>query len=479
MSSPSLLNNPFSRRQLLARSANGFGALALSALLAERDYGAAAPDLASPLAARPGHHPARATSVIFLYMDGGPSQMDTFDPKPRLNREDGKPIHMPVPASQFTPAGSAGRVMGSPFRFNRHGQSGIDISELFPHVAGCADDLCVVRSMYSDFSEHGNANLFLHTGSARQGRPSMGAWVTYGLGSVCRDLPGFVVLKGGNIPTGGPANFDGGFLPALYSGSIFRDTTAPIANLQRSESRNDLQLGKLDLLRRLDRQVVNRLGPDDVLESSIANYELACRMQLSVPELLDLQGESPATRRLYGVDDETTHAFASQCLLARRLVERGVRFVEVTPPGIPGINRWDSHDKLQDAHSRLARAVDQPIAALLRDLKARGMLEQTLVVWGGEFGRTPIAQGAATGRDHNPYGFTMWLAGGGVRGGLIHGATDDYGYFAIQDKVHIHDLHATLLHLLGLDHKRLIYRFGGRDMRLTDVHGEVVHALLA
>ncbi len=275
-------NRPFTRRELLARSANGFGALALNALLAERDYGAVASDPASPLAARSSHYPARATNVIFLYMDGGPSQMDTFDPKPRLNRENGQVIRMPVPASQFTPAGSAGRVMGSPFRFNRYGQSGIDISELFPHVAGCADDLCVIRSMYSDFSEHGNANLFLHTGSARQGRPSMGAWVTYGLGSQCRDLPGFVVLKGGNIPTGGPANFHSGFLPAVYQGSIFHDTTAPIANLQRTESRDELQRGKQDLLRRLDHQMVDRLGPDDVLESAIANYELACRMQVSV-----------------------------------------------------------------------------------------------------------------------------------------------------------------------------------------------------
>ncbi len=464
----------WTRRQLLERSACGFGALALTALLAERDDAATA----DPLAPRPVHHRARADRVIFLFMDGGPSQVDTFDPKPRLKREDGEPIRMAVPPSQFIPFDGVGRVLGSPFRFRRHGQSGQAISEIFPHLAACSDELCVIRSMHSDFSEHANANLFLHTGFNQQGRPSIGAWVTYGLGSDCRDLPAYVVLKGGQVPAGGQDNFHSGFLPAIYQATIFRDTTSPVANLQRSEASAELQRGKLDLLRRLDRAVLGRLGPDDVVESAIANYELAFRMQAAVPELLDLRSESAATRRLYGLDDEATSAFGSQCLLARRLVERGVRFVEVTPPAVAGVNRWDHHQRLREGLTLMARAVDQPIAALLRDLKGRGLLERTLVVWGGEFGRTPVAQGTSGGRDHNPHGFTMWLAGGGARAGLAHGATDEYGFFAVEDKVHVHDLHATILHLLGLDHRRLTFRFGGRDMRLTDIHGEVIHALI-
>jgi hypothetical protein len=472
---------PLSRRQLLLRCANGFGAVALTTLLTERAFGSVLEPspAANPLAPRPAHHTARATRVIFLYMDGGPSQVDTFDPKPRLDREDGQPIQMKAPPTQFIPHDTVPKVMRSPWKFRRHGQSGTPVSDLFPHVAACVDDLCVVRSMVANFTEHANANLFLHTGFNQQGRPSVGAWVTYGLGSACQDLPGYVVLKGGQIPAGGPDNFHSGFLPPVYQGSIFRDTVAPVANLQRPEASEDLQRGKLELLGKLDQAVLGRLGPDDRIESAIANYELAFRMQAAVPELLDIRGESAATRRLYGVDEEATRAFGMQCLLARRLVERGVRFVEVTPPAVTGANRWDQHDKLSDGHAKMARATDQAVAALLKDLKARGLLEQTLVVWGGEFGRTPVAQGTSTGRDHSPYGFTMWLAGGGVKGGMVYGATDEYGFHAVENKVEIHDLHATILHLLGIDHKRLSYRFGGRDMRLTDVHGEVVHAILA
>jgi Protein of unknown function (DUF1501) len=472
---------PLSRRQALLRCANGFGAVALTALMTDRAYGQRLEPspAAQPLAPRPGHYPAKADSVIFLYMDGGPSQVDTFDPKPRLDREHGQPIGMKAPPTQFIPHDAVPKVMRSPWEFRRHGQSGIPVSDLFPHVAGCVDDLCVVRSMVANFTEHANANLFLHTGFNQQGRPSLGAWVTYGLGSACQDLPGFVVLKGGFIPAGGPDNFHSGFLPAVYQGSVFRDAVAPVANLRRPEASADLQRGKLDLLGKLDRTVLGRLGNDDRVEAAVANYELAFRMQAAVPDLLDVRGESEATRRLYGLDDEATRAYGTQCLLARRLVERGVRFVELTPPAVAGANRWDQHDKLKDGHAKMARATDQPVAALLTDLKTRGLLERTLVVWGGEFGRTPVAQGTSGGRDHSPYGFTMWLAGGGVKGGTAYGATDEYGFHAIENKVEIHDLHATILHLLGIDHKRLTYRFGGRDMRLTDVHGEVVRDILA
>jgi hypothetical protein len=469
---------PPSRREMLLRCANGFGAVALAALMNDPAYGAAPPRASGPLTPRCGHHPAKATSVIFLYMDGGPSQVDTFDPKPRLDREDGQPIKMKAPPTQFIPHDTAPKVLRSPWKFGRHGQSGTPVSDLFPHVAKCVDELCVVRSMVANFTEHANANLFLHTGFNQQGRPSVGSWVTYGLGSECQDLPGYIVLRGGQIPAGGPDNFRAGFLPAVYQGSIFRDPRAPVANLQRPEASDALQRGKLDLLRKLDRSVLGRLGHDDRVESAIANYELAFRMQAAVPELLDLSRESAATRRLYGVDDDVTRAFGTQCLLARRLVERGVRFVELTPPAVTGANRWDQHDRIKEGHEKMARATDQPVAALLRDLKARGLLERTLVVWGGEFGRTPVAQGTSRGRDHSPYGFSMWLAGGGVKGGAVYGATDEYGFHAVENKVEVHDLHATMLHLLGIDHKRLTYRFGGRDMRLTDVHGEVVKGIL-
>jgi hypothetical protein len=457
---------------MLLRCANGFGAVALAALWAEEGRAAAR-------RAEGPHHRPRARNVIFLYMDGGPSQVDTFDPKPRLDREDGQPIRMKAPPTQFIPGDSAPKVLRSPWPFRRHGKSGTPVSDLFPHVAGCVDELCVVRSMVANFTEHANANLFLHTGFNQQGRPSLGSWVSYGLGSEGKDLPGYIVLKGGRVPAGGPDNFGSGFLPAVHQGSLFRDTRAPVANLERHEASAELQRGKLELLRKLDRSVLGRLGHDDRVESAIANYELAFRMQSAVPDLLDLGKESAATRRLYGLDEEQTRAFGTQCLLARRLVERGVRFVELTPPAVPGANRWDQHDRLKEGHGKMALATDRPVAALLKDLKARGLLEQTLVVWAGEFGRTPVAQRSSQGRDHSPYGFSIWLAGGGIRGGMVYGATDEYGFHAVENRVEVHDLHATLLHLLGIDHKRLTYRFGGRDMRLTDVHGEVVRGILA
>jgi hypothetical protein len=331
--------------------------------------------------------------------------------------------------------------------------------------------------MVSIFSEHTNANYFLHSGHGQQGRPSMGAWVTYGLGSVCQNLPGFIVLNSGMIPPGGLDCFNSGFLPASFQGSLFRKGAKPVADLQRTEATPRLQKGKLALLRKLDQGVLGRLGADDKLESAIANYELAFRMQTAVPDLMDLTGEPAKTRALYGLDDPPTAIFGHQCLVARRLVERGVRFIELLCPHVGG-DRWDQHSNLKDGHQKNALAVDRPIGGLLRDLKARGLLDATLVFWGGEFGRTPMAQGS-DGRDHNPYGFTVWLAGGGVKGGTIYGATDDYGYHVVENKVEIYDLHATMLHLLGIDHKKLTYRFGGRDMRLTDVHGEVVTTILA
>jgi hypothetical protein len=459
---------PRTRRDVLRQAAHGFGAVALAALWHEqgRALGGDPAALASGL-----HHPPRARQVIVLFMDGGPSQVDSFDPKPRLDRDHGKPVPFQTALTQFN---NDGTLLRSPWTFQPHGQCGTPVSSLFPHIAGCVDDLAVVRSMVSEFSEHTSANYFMHTGFGLQGRPSHGAWVTYGLGSPSRDLPGFVVLNSGQIPPGGLDCFTSGFLAPQYQGSIFRAGDPPVANIQPAPA----QARKLDLLRALDRESLAHLGSTPALESAIANDELACRMQTAVPELVDLAGETRATTALYGLDAdyEPTRIFARQCLLARRLVERGVRFVEVLCPSI-GHDRWDQHGNLRDGHEKNARAVDQPIAALLRDLKARGLLESTLVLWCGEFGRTPFAQGA-DGRDHNPFGFSIWLAGGGVKGGIVHGATDEFGYHAVADKVTVHDLHATMLHLLGIDHTRLTFRFSGRDMRLTDVHGEVVTPLL-
>jgi hypothetical protein len=464
---------PLTRREMLLHCANGFGAVALAALAAEQAQAEGRPGHLRHL-----HHRARARNVIFLYMDGGPSQVDTFDYKPLLERYHGRDPHtvMRVEPTQFD---NVGRVMASPWRFRRRGQSGLWVSDLFPHVAERADDLCVIRSLVSKFPEHTSANYFLHSGSGIQGRPSMGAWVSYGLGSDNRNLPGFLVLNGGLIPPGGLDNFGSGFLPAAYQGSVFRAADPPVANIRRLEPSDQQQRLRLDLMRRLDRSLEERSGHADEIESAIANYETAYRMQTAVPELMDIGRESPATRRLYGLDSpfEPTRIYGTQCLIARRLVERGARFIELTCPRVGG-DRWDQHSNLRQGHENNARAVDQPIAALLYDLKARGLWETTLVLWAGEFGRTPFAQGS-DGRDHNQFGYSVWLAGGGVKGGLAYGQTDEWGYKVIQGRVEMHDLHATLLHLLGVDHTRLTFRFGGRDMRLTDVHGEVVREVLA
>jgi hypothetical protein len=458
------------RRQALFRWANGFGGLALCSLLSCARH---------PNSAGTRRAVAPAKNVIFLYMDGGPSQVDTFDPKPRLAREDGEPIKIATPPTQFQ---IGRRVLRSPFKFAKYGQCGADVSELFPHVARHVDDICFIRSMVSDHSEHTAANYCLHTGSGIQGRPSMGAWVTFGLGSQCDDLPGYVVLDGGNLPLGGADCFGSGFLPARYQGTILRHGRRPIADIEPGEPTARLQRSKIALVNELNKHALDRYAASSQFEAMLDNYELAFAMQTAVPELLDLRGESRATLRLYGVDEPHTQTFATQCLLARRLVERGVRFVQLLTPKIEDLNRWDQHSLLAEHHRKNALAVDKPIAGLLTDLKKRGLLDQTLVLWGGEFGRTPMAEAqpqGKDGRDHNPFGFTMWLAGGGVRGGTTVGATDEYGYYAVENKVHVHDLHATILHLLGIDHTQLTYPYNGRHFRLTDVYGSVVREILA
>jgi hypothetical protein len=447
----------------------GFGSVALTTLLHDRAF-------ASVDATGGTHFPARAKSVIFLYMDGGVSQVDSFDPKPLLDREHGKPFAAKMEPTQFNNVGTTFR---SPWKFRQHGQSGTPVSELFPHTAQHVDRMTVIRSMIAPFSEHQTANFFLHTGTGMQGRPTMGAWATYGLGSEAQDLPGFIVINGGLIPSGGLDNFGSGFLPASYQASLFRPADQPLANIEARENNPAYQTAKMDLMRQLDQGVLDRLGHVDALESAIANYEMASRMQLAVPNLVDFRDETQQTLARYGLesDYEPTRIFGRECLLARRLVERGVRFIELTCPHT-GNDRWDAHGNLVKNHGDNARAVDQPIGALLGDLVDRGMLDETLVIFSGEFGRTPFAQGS-DGRDHSPFGFSLWLCGGGVKQGLVYGATDEFGYHAIEKRTEIHDLHATMLHLLGLDHLRLTYRFSGRDMRLTDVKGKVVREILS
>ena len=462
------------RRAMLRDCASGFGAVALTALMDRWGHART-----TSQGVKKPHHEPRVDNVIFLYMDGGPSQIDTFDYKPLLKKHHGQDPREAMGKLEPTQFNNVGKVMMSPWEFHRRGESGNWISDLFPHLSKHIDDLAFVKAMTSKFSEHTSANYFLHTGSGFQGRPSMGAWVTYGLGTENQDLPGFVVLNGGLIPPGGLDNFNSGFLPATYQGSVFKAGDNPVANINRRESSARLQQQKLSFVRELDDETVQRIGADNELESAIANYETAFRMQISIPELMDLSQETQATKRMYGFDEswKGTQIFARQCLLARRLVERGVRFIELTCPGGNG-DRWDQHSNLRDGHTKNCKSVDQPITALLTDLKQRGLYESTLVVWTGEFGRTPFAQGS-NGRDHNPFGFTLWMAGGGIKGGASYGETDEWGYKAIQGKLEIHDLHATMLHLLGIDHERSTFRFSGRDMRLTEVHGHLIEEILA
>jgi hypothetical protein len=465
-----------SRRDFLFRAGGGCGALALSWLLAREGHAGTA--AANPLASRPPHFPARAKSVIFLFMVGGPSHIDLFDPKPELKRWQGRPLPESFgrPVSQFTKGDTP--LLASTRAFRKHGQSGLDVSDLMPHLATCVDDICFLRSCWCTSTVHAPAMYELHSGRTLMGYPSLGSWVTYGLGSVSDNLPAYcVMLQPEGVPEGGAPCWGAAFLPTVYQGTLLRRGSSPILNLERPAGVSlERQRRTLDLLQRMNQE---DLAPDDSeLQARIATYELAFRMQQHAPEAVDLSRESTHTRAAYGLDDPRTADFGTRCLLARRLVERGVRFVQVYSGGGPLITQWDAHDDLNSNHENMCGRVDRPIAALLRDLKGRGLLDSTLVVWASEFGRTPMSQGGK-GRDHNPYGFTMWLAGGGVRGGQAVGATDEFGLYARENRVSVNDFHATILHLLGLDHERLTFRHNARDERLTDVAGRVVEQVLA
>jgi hypothetical protein len=470
--------NNISRRQALQQTAVGFGSLALASLLDEvTNADAPGKNLGMSMPGLP-HHAARARRIIFLFMKGGPSQVDTFDPKPLLTRDDGKPLPFDKPRVQFA---ATGNLLKSPWSFKQHGESGVWVSELFPHVARHADDLCLIHSLHGTNAAHGGALLKLHTGSDNFVRPSMGSWVSYGLGTDNADLPSFVTI----CPTlahGGINNWSSAFLPAVHQGTPLGNASVPadkanVKFLSNGRYSRDVQRLQLDRLMAMNREHEAQTGPDAALEARINTFELAFRMQSAIPKVQDLSRESETTLKLYGIDDPVTANFGRMCLLARRFAEAGVRFIQVTHSD--NMVQWDQHGNLKAGHAKNAREVDLPIAGLLTDLKARGLMEDTLVWWGGEFGRTPVVEGTKDGRDHNPEGFTHWLAGGGVKGGFRYGATDDYGYFAVENKVHIHDLHATILHLLGLDHEKLTYRYAGRDFRLTDVEGRVVHDIFA
>jgi hypothetical protein len=463
---------PLTRRDMLRASANGFGMLALAGLMAENAAAAPPPASSRPLP----HFPPRAKNVIFLFMDGGVSHVDSFDPKSKLDELDGKPF-----TESKNPTANGNRQwLKSPWAFQQYGTSGLPVSELFPHIAQCADDLAVIRSMKADLPIHSTGVLRLHTGSNNAGRPSMGAWANYGLGSENRNLPGFVVLSFGVVPCGGLENFSNGFLPANHQASFFQADGVPIENIQAADRDQRIQQAKLALLLEEDAAFARALGDDDAVEAAIKNYEMAYRMQSLVPDVLDLSRETEATQKLYGLDATvpTKRLYGIQCLRARRLIEAGVRFVEITcPPGASN-GTWDQHGNLKAGHEKNALDTDQAIAGLIRDLKARGLFDETLIIWAGEFGRTPHSAGR-DGRDHHPEGFTAWLAGGGTKGGTIYGATDELGMHSVVNICTIHDLHATILFLIGLDHERLKNRSSGRDFRLTDVHGQVVHDVIA
>ncbi len=450
------------RRDVLKMTSCGFGYLALAGLATE-----ASASYQDPLSPRPPHFPARAKRVIFLCMQGGPTHVDTFDYKPLLERDHGRTV-----------SGVQGRgrvLLKSPWRFPQAGQSGLPISELFPNLARHADDLCLINSMHTEVPNHPQSFLMLHTGEFRFARPSMGSWILYGLGSENRDLPGFITVKPPEN-VGGAQNYSNGFLPAAFQATRIGDPGVPIANARignvNAALPRDLQRRQLDLLQSMNHDLLQQQQVNTELEGVIDSFELGFRMQNSLPALMDISRESRHTLDLYGIGNGPTNDFGRQCLLARRFAEAGVRFIEICQQG------WDNHNGLTARVPALCRNIDQPIAGLLTDLKQRGLLHDTLVLWGGEFGRTPAGQGP-NGRDHNSAGYSMWLAGGGVRGGQRVGATDDYGFAAVENRVHQHDLHATMLHLLGLDHRRLTYRYGGRDYSLTDIHGRVVREILA
>ncbi len=429
------------------------------------------------MAARPSHVAEQARSVIFLFMDGGPSHIDTFDPKPEVNRLAGQALPDSI-ERVLTPMGvSDNPLLSSRRTWRRYGESGLPVSNWYPHVAGHADKLCVIRSCHADGLNHVGSVCQMNTGSILAGRPSLGAWVAYGLGSESQNLPGFVVLLDNDRePPGGTRVWGTGFMPATYQGTRFRQDGSPILYLTPPESVSDKrQRRKLDFLARLNRHHLASRAGDDELEARIAAYELAYRMQSHAPEAVDIKQETAATRTLYGLDDKTTAAFGRNCLLARRLVERGVRFIQLYSGSG---SKWDAHSKIEQNHTLHCRESDVPIAGLLTDLEQRGLLEETLVIWGGEFGRTPMSE-KGDGRDHNPYGFTMWMAGAGVRGGHVVGATDDFGMHAVEDRAHVHDLHGTILHLAGLDHQRLVYTVQGRPERATLNEGRVIRGVLA
>jgi hypothetical protein len=459
------------RRDMLRASACGFGQLALAALAgeaarAERRSGAG--QLSPPIP----HFPPRARRIIFLFMWGGPSHVDLFDPKPQLNAEDGNEL---AGKSVGSDRNQLGKLLGSPFRFAQHGEGGTWISELFPHLSRHADKLCVVRSMHTEGSAHGEALLRLHTGQANLVRPSVGAWVSYGLGSENENLPAFITISPPR-GHGGVQNYGSAFLPAMHQGTAIGSAEIPIAqaaisNLGNQRLTPNEQREQLDLIQTLNRRHLRASGNDQQIEGLIANYELAFRMQSTMPAIMSVNDESKATLELYGIGSEPTDNFGRQCLLARKFAERGVRYIQVSTD-----YTWDHHKKVKEGSITESAKVDRPIAGLLDDLAQRGLLEDTLVLWGAEFGRTPMVENG-DGRNHHPQAFTMWLAGGGVRGGLTYGSTDDFGYRPIENAVHMHDLHATLLYALGMDHERLTYRYAGRDFRLTDVYGNVVREI--
>jgi hypothetical protein len=467
---------PQSRRAWLRAAGCGFGFIGLAGMLA--DAAAADQAAANPMAPRKPHFEPKAKRVIFLFMHGGPSSVDTFDPKERLDRDNGKPLPIKRPLAFANE--DAGPLMKSPWAFQKGGQSGIPVSDLFPHVRTCADDLCVIRSMVGEGVDHGAALLQTFTGSSTFTRPSMGSWVLYGLGTENQNLPGFVTIKPA-LSHGGAKNWASAFLPGAYQGTAIGHAGMkvddivgePIEYLLNRKFSPAEQKFELEMLRAINQRHAELRKHDPQLEARISAFELAFRMQAEAPSAFKVEEESEATKKLYGLDDEVTRDFAWQCLLARRLSERGVRYVQCTHS-----YKWDQHGQLFVKHTENAKEVDKPIAGLLKDLKARGMLKDTLVIWAGEFGRTPVSQGG-DGRDHNPYGYSIWMAGGGVKAGFVYGATDEIGYHAVEDRMHIHDFHATVLHLLGFDHEKLTYRYSGRDFRLTDVAGVVARKIIA
>ncbi len=467
---------PATRRAMLRAAGCGFGFMGLAGLLAQEALGDTAAPV-NPMAPKPPMFPAKAKRVIFLFMHGGPSSVDTFDPKARLDTDNGKPSPIKAPLS-FSK--DLGMLMKSPWEFKNYGQSGIPVSSLFPNVAECVDDMCVIRSLVGEGVDHGAALLQSFTGSSTFIRPSMGSWVLYGLGTENQNLPGFITIKPA-LSHGGSKNWASAFLPGSYQGTAIGNAGMKVSDIQGEPIEYllnkmytpDEQRYELDMLQNINRKHAELRKHDPQLEARIQAFELAFRMQAQAPEAFQVEKESEATKKLYGMDEEVTKDFGWQCLLARRLAERGVRYIQCTHS-----YKWDQHSDLVVGHTKNAKEVDKPISGLLKDLKARGLLEDTLVIWSGEFGRTPVSQGA-NGRDHNPYGYTLWMAGGGVKPGFIYGATDEIGYHATENRMHLHDFHATVLHLLGMDHEKLTYKYNGRDFRLTDVAGNVHRGIMA